>query len=506
MKQRGSLQMENEPNNEKRKKGIKPWIYGTSLLVVAALSIGGTVAVTNADENTNEEQAQNQVNSSEASVAVDSEDFEKIQTVYDTLMSDYYQGVESETLIEGAITGMTESVGDPYTQYLNVEESSSLNESISASFEGIGAEVMKQGDNVMIVSPIAGSPAEKAGLQPNDIIVKVDEQELSGMSLNEAVSYIRGEKGSEVVLTIKRGETTFEVTLVRDTIPVETVLYQLDKENPTIGSITITSFSSPTYEDLVMAIEDLREQGATSFVFDVRQNPGGLLNAGLSISNLFLENGDIILQTQEKDQEPVSIVADDKTMGSFKVTEPSVLLVDEGSASASEILAGAVSESGNVKLIGTKTFGKGTVQNVATFDDSSELKLTIAKWLTPSGEWIHEKGITPDIEVSLPEYANLLLIDSSKTYQLGDVSAEVENLEKVLDALGYSVEDTDGYFDESTQEAVKEFQTDTKLTVDGKVTGETSTQLVESLRKLIDENDTQYEAAIKELQSSKSND
>lgn len=498
--------MENEPNNEKRKKGIKPWIYGTSLLVVAALSIGGTVAVTNADENTNEEQAQNQVNSSEASVAVDTEDFEKIQAVYDTLMSDYYQGVEGETLIEGAITGMTESVGDPYTQYLNVEESSSLNESISASFEGIGAEVMKQGDNVMIVSPIAGSPAEKAGLQPNDIIVKVDEQELSGMSLNEAVSYIRGEKGSEVVLTIKRGETTFEVTLVRDTIPVETVLYQLDKENPTIGSITITSFSSPTYEDLVMAIEDLREQGATSFVFDVRQNPGGLLNAGLSISNLFLENGDIILQTQEKDQEPVSIVADDKTMGSFKVTEPSVLLVDEGSASASEILAGAVSESGNVKLIGTKTFGKGTVQNVATFDDSSELKLTIAKWLTPSGEWIHEKGITPDIEVSLPEYANLLLIDSSKIYQLGDVSAEVENLEKVLDALGYSVEDTDGYFDESTQEAVKEFQTDTKLTVDGKVTGETSTQLVESLRKLIDENDTQYEAAIKELQSSKSND
>ena len=498
--------MENEPNNEKRKKGIKPWIYGTSLLVVAALSIGGTVAVTNADENTNEEQAQNQVNSSEASVAVDTEDFEKIQAVYDTLMSDYYQGVEGETLIEGAITGMTESVGDPYTQYLNVEESSSLNESISASFEGIGAEVMKQGDNVMIVSPIAGSPAEKAGLQPNDIIVKVDEQELSGMSLNEAVSYIRGEKGSEVVVTIKRGETTFEVTLVRDTIPVETVLYQLDKENPTIGSITITSFSSPTYEDLVMAIEDLREQGATSFAFDVRQNPGGLLNAGLSISNLFLENGDIILQTQEKDQEPVSIVADDKTMGSFKVTEPSVLLVDEGSASASEILAGAVSESGNVKLIGTKTFGKGTVQNVATFDDSSELKLTIAKWLTPSGEWIHEKGITPDIEVSLPEYANLLLIDSSKTYQLGDVSAEVENLEKVLDALGYSVEDTDGYFDESTQEAVKKFQTDTKLTVDGKVTGETSTQLVESLRKLIDENDTQYEAAIKELQSSKSND
>lgn len=495
--------MENEPKKDEKQKGIKPWAYGASLIVVAALSIGGTVAVTNANDG-KDEQVQNQLDSSEASVEMNAEDFEKIQAVYDTLMTDYYQGVEEETLIEGAITGMTEAVGDPYTQYLDVEESSSLDESISASFEGIGAEVMKQGDNVMIVSPIAGSPAEEAGLQPNDIILKADDQELTGMTLNEAVSYIRGEKGSEVTLTIRRGESTFEVKVVRDTIPVETIIYQLDEENPTIGYIAITSFSSPTYDDLVAAIKDLREQGAESFVFDVRQNPGGLLNAGLNISNLFLEDGDIILQTQEKDQEPVSIVADDATMGEFKVTEPSVLLVNEGSASASEILAGAVNESGNIKLIGTQTFGKGTVQNVAAFDDSSELKITIAKWLTPSGKWINEKGITPTIEVALPEYTNLLIIDGSKSYQLGDVSEEVENLEKVLDALGYSTGAIDGYFDESTQDAVREFQTDKNLTIDGKVTGETATQLIESLRKLIDENDTQYEAAIKELQSTKS--
>lgn len=493
--------MENEPNKEKNNKGIKPWVYGASLIVVAALSIGGTVAVTNAENDGNEQGVQNQSNAS-----VDTEEFEKIQTIYDTLMSDYYQGVEGEALIEGAITGMTEAVEDPYTQYLNVEESSSLNESISASFEGIGAEVMKQGDNVMIVSPIAGSPAEKAGLQPNDIILKADDQELSGMTLNEAVSHIRGEKGSEVVLTIRRGESTFEVTVVRDTIPVETVVYQLDEEDPTIGSIKITSFSTPTYDDLVAAVTDLREQGAESFVFDVRQNPGGLLNAGLSISNLFLEDDDIILQTQEKDQEPVSILADDATMGEFKVTEPSVLLVDEGSASASEILAGAVNESGDVKLIGTQTFGKGTVQNVATFDDNSELKMTIAKWLTPSGEWINEKGIKPTIEVALPDYANLLIIDSSKTYQLDDVSEEVENLEKVLDALDYSVETINGHFDESTQEAVKQFQKDKNLPVDGIVTGDTAAQMIESLRTLITENDTQYEAAVKELQSTKTSE
>lgn len=495
--------MENEPKKEEKQKGIKPWAYGASLIVVAALSIGGTVAVTNANDG-KYVQVQNQLNSPEPSVEIKSEDFEKIQTIYDTLMTDYYQDVESEILIEGAITGMTEAIGDPYTQYLDVEESSSLDESISASFEGIGAEVMKQGDNVMIVSPIAGSPAEKAGLQPNDIILKADDQELTGMTLNEAVSYIRGEKDSEVTLTIRRGETTFEVKVVRDTIPVETVVYQLDEEDPTIGYIAITSFSSPTYDDLVDAVKDLREQGAESFVFDVRQNPGGLLNAGLNISNLFLEDGDTILQTQEKDQEPISIVADDATMGDFKVTEPSVLLVNEGSASASEILAGAVNESGNIKLIGTQTFGKGTVQNVAAFDDSSELKITIAKWLTPSGKWINEEGITPTIEVALPEYANLLIIDSSKSYQLEDVSEEVENVEKVLDALDYSVGNIDGYFDESTQEAVQQFQKDKNLAIDGKVTGETAIQLVESLRELIDENDTQYEAAIKELQSAKS--
>ncbi|WP_035053031.1 S41 family peptidase [Carnobacterium pleistocenium] len=498
--------MENEPKKEKKQKGIKPWTYGASLLIVAALSIGGTVAVLNANDDT-DGQVQNQLSSSEsseASVEINAEDFEKIQAVYDTLMTDYYQGVEEETLIEGAITGMTEAVGDPYTQYLDVEESSSLDESISASFEGIGAEVMMQGDNVMIVSPIAESPAEQAGLQPNDIILKADDQELTGMNLNEAVSHIRGEKGSEVTLTIRRGESTFEVKVIRDTIPVETVVYQLDEADPTIGYIAITSFSSPTYDDLVAAIEDLREQGAESFVFDVRQNPGGLLDAGLNISNLFLEDGDTILQTQEKDQEPVPIVADDATMGDFKVTEPSVLLVNEGSASASEILAGAVNESGNIKLIGTQTFGKGTVQNVAPFEDSSELKITIAKWLTPSGKWINEEGIMPTIEVALPEYANLLIIDSSKSYQLEDVSEEVENLEKVLDALDYSVGNSDGYFDKSTQEAVQQFQTDKDLPIDGVVTGETATQLVESLRELIDENDTQYEAAIKELQSAES--
>ncbi|MBM6613755.1 S41 family peptidase [Desemzia sp. RIT804] len=499
--------MNNDPNKKKITR-VHPIAYIVSLVVVALLSVGFTLLATNASVSSPAEtESSSSIESSQSAAQTESEDtstsnidYTKFEQVYNTLMSQYFQEVSSEDLMEGALSGMTSAVGDPYTEYLDLSDSAYLNESIDASFEGIGAEVQKQGDYIMIVSPIAGSPAEKAGLMPNDIILKADDKELSGLSLNEAVSYIRGEKGSEVVLTIQRGDNTFEVTLTRDTIPVETVVYNLDESDPTVGYVAITSFSTPTYEELVAAIEELRSQGATSFIFDVRQNPGGLLDGAINISNMFLEDGDTIVQTQERDQEPISVVADDVSMGEFQVTEPSVLLVDEGSASASEILAGALQESADISIVGSTTFGKGTVQSVIPFADESELKLTIAKWLTPSGNWIHDKGIEPDIVVELPDYAYLLMINSADTYQEGDTSEEVENLEKVIDALNYEVGEVDGYFDETTAQAVESFQADQDLTVDGVVTEETAIMLITELRNLIDSNDTQYKEALNYLQ------
>ncbi|HRM20434.1 MAG TPA: S41 family peptidase, partial [Trichococcus flocculiformis] len=224
-----------------------------------------------------------------------------------------------------------------------------------------------------------------------------------------------------------------------------------DEEYPEIGIVHVSSFSTPTYDDIVSAVTDLRTQGATSFVFDFRQNPGGLLDQALKISNMFLDDGDVIMQTQEKDAEPNKIVASDSEFGDFKITEPSVLLVDEGSASASEIVAGALQESSEIPLVGTTTFGKGTVQTVYPLTESSELKLTVAKWLTPNGNWIHEKGIAVDYEVALPEYATLTIIDSTATYEEGTVSEEVKNVEAMLNAIGYAVE-ADGYYDEATVE------------------------------------------------------
>lgn len=478
--------MQDEPEKKKQSK-VKLQTYLISLFVVAALSIGGTYMWTKQINQTTPTKTQDTTVSNELT---------KVEAVYDQLLSQYFENVDGEKLIEGALSGMVDSIGDPYTQYLDVSEATSLNDTISASFEGIGAEVMKQGDAIMIVSPIAGSPAEKAGLKPNDVLLKADDKDLTGLSLNEAVSFIRGEKGSKVLLTIQRGETQFEVSVTRDTIPVETVVYNLDKENPSIGYISINSFSTPTYDEIVTAVKELRTQGAKSFIFDVRQNPGGILDGALNISNMFVDEGSVIMQTKEKDQEPVKLVADNKKMGDFKITEPSVLLVDEGSASASEILAGALKESADIPIIGTKTFGKGTVQTVASFPDNSELKLTIAKWLTPTGEWINEKGIKPTIQVDLPEYTKLLIIDNTKKYQLGDVSGEVENLEKVFDALDYETGPIDGYLDEGTVSTIKKFQTDHKLDVTGVVSGDTASAMIEDLRSLIKENDTQYEKGL----------
>lgn len=494
--------MNKEPDKKKKRRGVKPWVYVVSMVLVAFFSIGGTLLFTGSISGNSEEWDSAASLETSLSTAIQPEKgkFAPIEEAFTRLKLNYYQDVEDDVLIEGAISGMAEAVEDPYTEYLDTIEQVGLEEDITGSFEGIGAEVMKEGEHVKIVSPIPGSPAEKAGILPNDIVLAVDEESVAGMSLNETVSLIRGEKGSEVTLTIQRGEQTIDIPIVRDSIPVETVIYELDETNPFIGYVQITNFSMPTYTELVDAITALREEGAQAFVFDVRGNPGGLLNSSIELSNIFVEEGLPLLQIQEKDSEPYVYYADNEQYGEFKVTEPSVVLINEGSASASEILAASMNESAGIPLVGKPTFGKGTMQNVASIGTDGELKMTVGRWLTPSGEWVNEEGIAPTHEVELPPYVYLLLIDSSQTYQESDLSAEVENIEGILEALGYQPGTVDGYYDEQTTQAVQAFQEDENIETDGMVTGETANRLVERLRELIDENDTQYDAAIDILQ------
>ena len=263
-------------------------------------------------------------------------DIDKIESALNTLQTNYFKEVDREKLIDGAINGMVESLDDPYSDFMTKEEASSFHESISSSFEGIGAEIMQENDQIVIASPIKGSPAEKAGLKTGDIILKVDDKSLQGMSASNAVLLIRGEKGTKVKLTIQRPgmSKTMEMEIVRDTIPVNTVY----KENLTddIASIQVTSFSEKTAEELEKALREVEEQNMKGVVLDLRQNPGGLLDQAEKIANMFVPGGKTIVQVEDRSGNKQAATA---TSEGYKFGLPTVVLIDEGSASASEIVA-----------------------------------------------------------------------------------------------------------------------------------------------------------------------
>ncbi len=494
---------EREQTSKKQKRGVKPSVYFISLFIVAIFSIGGTFfgLRTFGNQETQSDTESIYVTESDQEAGTEITSFLPIQQAYTLLKESYFMEAENETLVEGAIEGMAQSLEDPYTEYLDEVETEGFNDDVSGSFEGIGAEVMNYGNFVRIVSPMKNSPAEEAGLQPGDIITQIDGESIEGLSLNESVSKIRGEQGTEVSLTIMRGDSELEVPVTRDSIPVETVSYEQDPDYPNIGYIEIASFSEPTYDDLVGAIENLQNQRIEKIIFDFRSNPGGLLTSALEISNIFVPEGEPIMAVEDSSGNTETYNADQEEYGSFKYEGDAVFLINEGSASASEIVAGAA-QAYDIPLVGTKTFGKGTVQSVYPLAVSGDLKVTSARWLTAEGEWINEKGITPDQEIQQPSYHNLLYINPGERYEEGQASDEVKNVKDILGALGYNVDESDE-FNSATTEAVQAFQSDQGLESTGVVEGQTAVQLVESLQKLIQENDRQYEEAVQIIRSIK---
>lgn len=416
-------------------------------------------------------------------------EFSKLFMAYDKLKQEYYKDINEEDIINGAINGMIDALNDPYSDYMNQDEASQFNENISSSFQGIGAEIQERDGIITIVSPIKNSPAEKAGLLPNDKIIAVDGKDIKGFTASEAVLLIRGKKGTEVTLSIQRGENaTTDITITRDNIPIETVYAEMIGDN--VAHIIISSFSTNTYDELLTAIDEMKDQGMKALVLDVRQNPGGLLDRAIDISNLFVEDGKPILQIEDKGTTDVINASPGE-----RVNVPVTLIIDEGSASASEILAGALSESANVPLIGINSFGKGTVQTVNDLPDGSNIKITTAKWLTPKGNWIHEKGIAPDYEVEYPSYAMLAPLDPAAVLKQGQSSEAIRNAKEMLQAVGYEVGEMTDSFDESMTAAVKKFQTDNQIASTGELTGETSFILMDKLREKILKDDPQLEKA-----------
>lgn len=324
--------------------------------------------------------------------------FQKLASIKNKLQEYYvdYDEVDEEKLIEGAISGMVDSIGDPYTAYLDKEDYASFMTTTTGSYAGIGIYVSALDGKLVVVAPIEDTPAAKAGIKSGDIISKVDGTEVTGSEMDKAVSMMKGTPGTEVTLTIYREGVGYkDITMKRATITLKTVKHEMLKDN--IGYIRITTFDENTADNFKAALDDLKASGMKGLVIDLRDNPGGLLSTSTKIADMLLGKGTIVYTIDangKREDEP----SDDN-----KLDMPLTLLVNGGSASASEIVSGAVRDFKAGTLIGTKTFGKGLVQRILDLEDGTGLKVTIARYYTPSGECIQGIGITPDIVVEFNE-------------------------------------------------------------------------------------------------------
>jgi carboxyl-terminal processing protease len=301
-----------------------------------------------------------------------------------------------------AIRGMLGSLDDPYTRFLDPREFKEMQIDTSGELSGVGIQLSldKETKNLVVVSPIEGSPASRAGVQPKDVILAIDGKSTKGMSTEDAVKLIRGQAGTTVTLTLKRKAQTLELPLTRERIELHAVDHQINTtaDGVKVGYIRLKQFNATATKDMRQAVKDLEEKGAQGYVLDLRSNPGGLLMASVEIARQWLNEGTIV-STKTRD----GIQDVKRANGRALTTKPMVVLVNEGSASASEILSGALQDNNRAVLVGQKTFGKGLVQSVRGLSDGSGMTVTIAKYLTPSGRDIHKHGIDPDVTAKMTE-------------------------------------------------------------------------------------------------------
>jgi carboxyl-terminal processing protease len=370
--------------------------------------------------------------------------FQSFWDAYHTIMERYAGGdVDQKALIEGAIRGMIESLGDPYSSYLTPEEYRQTLQGISGQFEGIGAEIgTRNADGspgdcaplsasclLVVIAPIDGSPAQKAGIVPGDAIVAVDGSSLDGMSVSDARDRIRGKKGTKVVLTILReDQPSFDLEITRDVVRQREVISEALADG-SVGYVRLTGFSEEGGQKVVDALQAHLDAGRKKIILDLRGNPGGFVTAARTVASQFIAEGPIFWQQDAKGTQ-VATPAEEGGVA----TDPSievVVLVDRGTASASEIVAGAIQDTGRGTVIGETTFGKGTVQQWTPLDgDAGGFRLTIARWLTPDRNWIDHEGIVPDIEVEVDHTVVTQPADDPLVRRALEVLAESASLQR----------------------------------------------------------------------------
>lgn len=318
-------------------------------------------------------------------------------------LNDKYVGSlpENKTMVYGMAKGLASSIGDPYTVFFEPEKSKLFKEDLKGSFSGIGAEIGMKQNILTVVAPIKDAPADRAGIKAGDKIFKIDDTDTAGLTVDEAVVLIRGERGTKVKLILMSENDSLprEVEIIRDIVNVKSVDWEL--KDGDVAYIRLTGFTEDVVKEFSEVAGKVKESSAKKIVLDLRGNPGGYLDAAVDIAGFFLPKGTLVVREDFGGKHPANDYKTDykPVLDNY----PLVILIDKGSASASEILAGAISEQTGTKLIGEQTFGKGSVQEFITLSDGSTIKVTVAEWLTPKGRGINKEGIKADIEVKITE-------------------------------------------------------------------------------------------------------
>ena len=402
----------NDKINNKKSKGKLILIIAAILIITncSSLLLGNYLAsrgryftsVSNKVENSSE-------------LMSDTKKYESLFMVRDTLLKKYDGEINDDVLLEGAIKGMTNALGDPYTVFFNAEEFDKLMKESQGSLDGIGVQVGSIENKIVIIAPIKDSPSDKAGLLSGDIIEKIDDTAYSGDQLYKAVSYITSPERDKIKLTIKRNnEKSFDVEVKKEEIKIKSLEGEMINSN--IGYIKIDTFMNEnTTSDFKDKIKELEDKGMKGLILDLRNNPGGLLSEAIGVASQFIPKDDVITYTIDKYENKNESLS----VGGIAEGMPLVVLVNNGSASASEVVTGALRDYKAATIIGKTTFGKGIVQQPFKFKNGiGGLKVTVSKYYTPNGENIHKKGINPDFEVEITKDINEADYDKSKDEQL----------------------------------------------------------------------------------------
>lgn len=411
--------------------------------------------------------------------------FYQVEKVYEQLQGSYYKKVSSQTLRQGAINGMLDSLNDPFSEGLSGANQEQVNNILEGStFGGVGIQMAVRNNKVVVDSIVANSPASKSTIKPGDEIVAVDNKKVSAAQFTKVASLVRGKVGTKVTLKLKRANSTFSVTLKRAKIS-QSSLTKRTEGNATI--ITITQFDVNTAKDLKVALKSINTKKYPKLIIDLQDNPGGETNAALKSASYFLPNNKIIMQYKDRKEKEV-IRSDKKLSGGFHTSLKPIILINGNTASASEIFTAALVQNHCGVSVGQTSYGKGTVQQVGQTEDS-EYKYTVAKWLTPNGTWINQKGLKPTYPVSESPLAKLPQFQSMSILKRSMTGVDVATLQQYLTALGYLPKHVTGVFDDETKNAVIKFQKEHDLTTDGIVNGQVQAQLYLAVaQKLQDDN------------------